>query len=92
MTSNNREAKQHYGDVTTPFNKWAYAAFVVLAVYFLFRNDLFSAASNLGIALIFDPFNPAVKWGDGRTWQKVWMLVHLAVTLALVGYELWVKW
>jgi hypothetical protein len=76
-------------DISTTVNRWGYAAFVLLSLYFLFvNNDLVSAASNLGIALIFDPFNPAVKWTDRKSWQKGWLLLHVSLTLGLLLYGL----
>lgn len=73
-------------------NRWVYGAFVLLAVFYLVvPNDLVSAASNLGIALIFDPFNPAVKWANRKRWQKSWLIVHLIVTLALLLCGLLIK-
>lgn len=79
-------------DISTTVNRWAYAAFVLLSLYFLFvSKDLVSAASNLGIALIFDPFNPAVKWTNRKNWQKGWLLLHVLLTLGLLLYGLLIK-
>ena len=61
-----------------------YSAFVMLSVYYLvFSKDLSSAASNLGIALIFDPFDQRVTWNDRPRWQKIWLLVHVSVVILL---------
>jgi hypothetical protein len=61
-----------------------YAAFVCFGVYFLIRGDWFSAVSQLGIALIFDPFN-GLKWELRKGWQKAWLFVHvLGVILLLI--------
>lgn len=74
------------------FNCWAYSGFVVLSFYFLFVNhDILSAASNLGIAMIFDPFNQSIKWADRKNFQKAWLLVHLLLTLTLLVYGLLIK-
>jgi hypothetical protein len=88
MTTDNTTPK----DISPAVNRWGYVAFVVVSLYFLFvSNDIFTAASNLGIALIFDPFNPAVKWTERKTWQKGWLLVHVLLTLGLFLYGLLIK-
>lgn len=71
------------GNVSTGINRWLYGAFVVFCIYFLIRGNLVDAASNLGIALIFDPFNPSVKWQDRKLYQRVWLLVHIAFVIGL---------
>jgi hypothetical protein len=43
-------------------------------------------ASSFGIALVFDPFNPQQPWNERPTWQKVVLIVHLAVVAAVFGY------
>lgn len=74
-------------DVTTSFYKIAYALFVLLAMYQLFfRKDYIGGASSLGIALIFDPFDQSKTWNDRPFWQKSWLIVHLGVTAAFLGY------
>ncbi len=79
-------------NISPVVNRWMYAAFVLFAVYYLVvQKDFFTAASNLGIALIFDPFNPAVNWANRKRWQKSWLIVHLAVTLALLLCGLLIK-
>ena len=78
-------------DVTPVFSKIGYVAFVVLTVYFLATNQIMSAASNLGIALIFDPFNQQQKWNDRPLYQRVWLLVHVAVVFVLFMYGFLLK-
>jgi hypothetical protein len=52
-------AKTTGKDNTRIISRTMYTLFVVLSAYFLFfRGDYGDAAANLGIALIFDPFNP----------------------------------
>jgi len=73
----------------TLFNKMAYTAFVALAVFmWLFSKDKMLATSQLGVALVFDPFNPAVPWNKRPTYQKVWLLAHTGILFALFGYVL----
>lgn len=72
-----------------PYYAWAYGAFVLLALYFLvFSRDIESAMMNLGIALVFDPFNPDVAWQNRKTWQKAWLLVHVTIVFVLLGVML----
>lgn len=78
-------------DSTPVVSKIGYGAFVVLTIYFLATNQIMSAASNLGIALIFDPFNQQQKWNDRPLYQRVWLLVHVAVVFGLFVYGYFVK-
>jgi hypothetical protein len=70
----------------TPFNKYLYIGFLVLGIYQATVNkDYLQAASQLGIALAFDPFNPEQTWNDRPTWQKATLIIHLALVAALFG-------
>lgn len=55
----------------TSFNKYAYAAFVVVALIFLAMKDYSQSALFMALALVFDPFNQAVKFGERQVWQRV---------------------
>jgi len=66
-------------------NRYVYIAFIGLCIYYVFKKDFMSAASNLGIALIFDPFDTTVMWNNRPTYQKVWMIVHLLLVFGLFG-------
>jgi hypothetical protein len=46
----------------------------------------------MGIALIFDPFNPSVKWQQRPVYQKGWLLIHLALTFAGLFYTIFLKY
>lgn len=82
MTS--AEKKPSTRELSPVINRWAYGAFVVMSCYFLFvSGDLMTAASNLGIALIFDPFNSAVKWQDRKPYQRAWLMVHVILVIGL---------
>ncbi len=71
------------------FNRVLYGCFVLIAIYYAaFNKDFIEAASSLGIGLIFDPFNTEESWTDRPRWQKVWLIVHLAVAAGLLGYGL----
>ncbi len=73
-------------------NRILYVGFVVFTVYYItVQHDLMTAASNMGIALIFDPFDQAVKWQDRPMWQRAWLIVHVAIVFGLFGYAMLVK-
>ena len=69
-----------------PFNRWAYAVFILLACYQFFFSDRSDAIPSLGIALVFDPFNPNTPWNKRPTLQKAWLISHLLIVL--VGFIL----
>ncbi len=83
MTSTETKAK----DISPVVYRIFYAAFVVFSIYFLVRGDIMTAASNLGIGLIFDPFHG--PWQQRKTWQKAWLFVHLLLVFGLFGYGIW---
>lgn len=88
MTTDNTTPK----DISPAVNRWGYVAFVLLSLYFLFvSKDLLTAASNLGIALIFDPFNQSTKWVNRKKWQNAWLVVHVLLTLGLLLYGFLIK-
>ncbi len=70
------------------FTRWAYAIFVLLAAYQFVYSDPSDAIVSFGIALVFDPFNPKVKWGDRPLWQRAWLLLHFL--LMAIGFVLMV--
>jgi len=75
----------------TPFNRYAYVVYMVLVIWLFIKGDYEWAFANMGIALVFDPFNPAVKWQQRPLYQKVWLLVHLAFTFSGLFYILFLK-
>ena len=69
------------------FNKMAYGAFVIFALYYLIFNKSYTDfIAQFGIALIFEPFNQTIKWGDRPLYQRIWLLVHVAI---LFGVAIW---
>jgi hypothetical protein len=73
----------------TPFNKFLYVGFLALGLYqSLVNKDYLQAASQLGIALAFDPFNPEESWTVRPTWQKAVLIVHLAIVAAMFGFAI----
>jgi hypothetical protein len=61
---------------------------MVLVLYLFIKGDYEWAFTNMGIALVFDPFNPAVKWQQRPLYQRIWLLVHLTITFAGLIYIL----
>jgi hypothetical protein len=67
-------------------NRIGYGAFVAFAVYhILVHRDYATAGSNLGIALIFDPFGP-VTWAERPRWQQSILIVQVFATISLIAY------
>jgi hypothetical protein len=66
-------------------NRTVYGLFVLSAIVFLIlTKDYAMACSQLGIALVFDPFNPKQKWNDRPLYQKAWLIVHLIIVFSLL--------
>ncbi|HZH99497.1 MAG TPA: hypothetical protein VEX63_00035 [Flavisolibacter sp.] len=65
-------------------NRFTYILYLVLVAYLFLKGDIEWAITNLGIALVFDPFDANVKWQNRPSHQKVWLIVH--VTLTFVGF------
>jgi hypothetical protein len=63
-------------------NRLAYGLYLVLVVYLLIIGDYEWAVTNLGIAMVFDPFDASVKWNDRPLYQRTWLLCHLTLTFA----------
>ena len=71
----------------TPFNKVLYIGFLLLGIYqALVAKDYMQAAASMGIGLAFDPFNPEQKWNERPMWQKVVLILHLAMVAAMFGF------
>jgi hypothetical protein len=69
----------------TPFNKVLYVGFWAFGCYQIFKQDYMQAASFLGIALAFDPFDVDQSWKQRPLWQKAMLIFHLALVAALFG-------
>ncbi|MHA8091150.1 hypothetical protein V7S78_01410 [Aquirufa regiilacus] len=70
------------------FTKYIYLVLVILGVFYLIEKSIGQAMVPLGIALAFDPFNPEQSWADRPVWQKMTLLVHLAIVFGLVFIEI----
>lgn len=69
---------------TTKTYRLAYGLYLVLVIYLLFKGDIEWAVVNMGVALVFDPFDATIKWKNRPTYQKVWLFVHAG--LVMVGF------
>lgn len=78
--------------LSNKFNKYMYGFFTITSICLLFiSKDWMMAVGNLGIALIFDPFDQKITWNDRPLFQKIWLFVHVTVVLLLFGYGLFLK-
>jgi len=76
----------------TSFNKYLYLGFVLFGLYeLLVKKSALEAATQLGIALIFDPFDTTQPWKERPKWQKAVLILHLALIVGLFGYEVGYK-
>lgn len=68
------------------FNKFLYLGFLVLGLFqAIVSKDFVQAAASMGIGLAFDPFDTEQKWNDRPMWQKVVLIIHLALVAAMFG-------
>ena len=76
----------------TSFNKYLYLGFVLFGLYeLLVKKSALETATQLGIALIFDPFDTTQPWKERPKWQKAVLILHLALIAGLFGYEVGYK-
>ena len=68
------------------FNRVAYIGFVILGTYMLVKGDVLSAATNLGVSLVFDPFDQDMKWNDRPLYQRVWLFIQVIAVFGLFLY------
>ena len=69
-------------------NRFLYAGFVVLSMVMLAQGNMTTAMSNLGIALVFDPFDQKQPWAERPLWQRAWLLCHVVALFGMIGYGL----
>jgi cytochrome c biogenesis factor len=67
---------------TVQANRLAYILYMVLVAYLFIKGDIEWAITNLGIAMVFDPFDANVKWQNRPLYQKVWLIAHVTLTFA----------
>lgn len=71
----------------TSFNKFIYIGFILFGIYELvYKHSAGDAATYMGIALAFDPFDQSQPWKQRPNWQKAVLIIHLAIVAGLFGY------
>ncbi len=73
-------------DWSPAFNRVMYTGFIVMSGYFLIRGQILDAASNLAIALIFDPFDQKIRWQQRPLIQRSLLIVHVLVVFILFAW------
>lgn len=69
------------------FNKILFLGFLILGInQSLFLKDYIQAAASMGIGLAFDPFNPEQNWNDRPQWQRLILIIHLAIVAAFLSF------
>ncbi len=64
----------------TPFNRYLHIAFILIGWFFLlYLEEPATAIIYLGLALVFDPFDPEQAWKDRPFWQKAVLVAELIV-------------
>ena len=69
---------------SSALNKAAYIAFLLVGIFYLVKKDFSNAVIYWGIGLVFDPFNQQVPFNKRPFWQQAWLIVHLAITFAVL--------
>jgi formate/nitrite transporter FocA (FNT family) len=72
-------------------NRYVYGLYMILVIYLFIKGDYEWAFTNMGIALIFDPFDNSVKWSNRPFYQKMWLFIHLAITIGGLGFIMFNK-
>lgn len=80
------EASANTKTSTGKFEKIAYTVFVIAGIYFLIRKDYSNAIVFWGLAPIFEPFDAKVPFAKRPLYQRVWLFVHVSITL--IGFVL----
>jgi hypothetical protein len=66
-------------------NRILYVSFLLVGMYFTFlKHQHIEAASFIGIALIFDPFDQKINWKNRLLWQKALLLAHLLFLCSII--------
>jgi len=69
-------------------NRIGYVAFTLLGIVKPILSHDFTEATTLGVALIFDPFDPNVPPGERPWWQQAMLYTQVAASFAAVGVML----
>jgi hypothetical protein len=70
--------------LNTNLNWLGYAAFVLAGIlFYVFKEDYSNASIYLALALVFDPFDHKVSYKLRPMWQKIWLVGHMMVAIAV---------
>ena len=72
-------------------NRMVYGFFVAFGLIDIFQGKTMDAATYLGLALAFDPFDSSVPWKVRPLYQRVWLFVHLIIVFALFISGVFIK-
>lgn len=72
-------------------NRFAYILYMILVVYLAVKGNYELALTNMGVALVFDPFDVSVKWQDRTGFQKAWLMIHVAILFVGFAYIFLIK-
>ncbi len=72
-------------------NRMAYAAFLLTGVVFVINHDPESSMIYFALSLVFDPFDPLVKWEHRPAYQRIWLYTHVILLLIGFSYILFIK-
>ncbi len=65
-------------------NRVLYVVFLLATIFFIASKDFNTAVIFGGIGLVFDPFDQSRAFGARPIWQKVWLILHLALVLGIL--------
>jgi hypothetical protein len=66
--------------------KWervVYAVFLLAGIYFLLKPDYGTAVVFWGLAPVFDPFDAKIAFVKRPLYQRIWLIMHVAITMVI---------
>ena len=64
-----------------PINRTVYILFFGVGLVSFLLKDYNNALIFLGLAPVFDPFDPKIRFADRKKWQNALLLLNLALSL-----------
>jgi hypothetical protein len=90
----NRSSSTEAGSLSpkqAKMNRIVYGVFTLAGIVFALMKDWNNAIIFFGLAPVFDPFGP-LAFRERPRWQRVWLYVHVALTLIVLGLSLSKLW
>lgn len=72
-------------------NRIFYILCILTGSYFCFTGDGTTGLSMIGIALVFDPFDHEISWGNRPFIQRLLLITHVVVLIAGVSLEVFAR-